>query len=103
MKLAAIQMVSTPDVERNLASAWRWLEQAADEGAHLAALPEYFCLLGRRDTDKLQVAEDLGQGPIQALLARAARTFKLWVVGGTLPLRLPGTGRSTGRRARGTA
>jgi deaminated glutathione amidase len=90
MKLAAIQMVSTPDVERNLASAWNWLERAADEGVHLAALPEYFCLLGRRDTDKLQVAEELGHGPIQDMLARAARTFKLWIVGGTLPLRLPG-------------
>jgi predicted amidohydrolase len=89
MKLAAIQMVSTPDVERNLATAWHWLEQAADQGVHLAALPEYFCLLGRRDTDKLQVAEALGEGPIQAMLAKAARTFKLWIVGGTLPLRLP--------------
>ncbi len=90
MKLAAIQMVSTPDVSRNLIAARRCLEQAAQAGAHLAALPEYFCLMGRRDTDKLQVAETLGHGPIQALLATAARELQMWVVGGTLPVRVPG-------------
>ncbi len=91
MKLAAIQMVSTPDVARNLDAARRLLEQAAQAGATLAALPEYFCLMGRRDTDKLAVAETFGdEGPIQSTLARAARDLGLWIVGGTLPLRVPG-------------
>ena len=89
MKMAALQMVSTPDVDRNLEAARRLLEQAAAAGAHVAALPEYFCLMGRRDTDKLAIAEALGDGPVQHMLATAARELKLWIIGGTLPLRVP--------------
>ena len=48
MKVAALQMVSTPDVRRNLAAAGALIAQAADQGARLVALPEYFCLLDRR-------------------------------------------------------
>jgi nitrilase len=86
VRLAALQMVSTPDVARNLATAARLVAEAAAAGAHLAALPEYFCLMGRRDTDKLAVAEADGQGPIQQALVGLARQHGLWLVGGTLPL-----------------
>ncbi len=87
MKIAALQMVSTPDVDRNLEAATRLIAQAAAAGAALVALPEYFCLMGRRDDDKLRVAEAPGDGPIQRMLAGAARRHGLWLVGGTLPLR----------------
>ncbi len=91
MKIAAIQMVSSPDLARNLARARHWLEQAKAQGAELAALPEYFCLMGRADTDKLAVAEapaGSGEpGPIQQMLSDAARELGLWIIGGTLPLR----------------
>ena len=86
MKVAALQMVSTPDVAANLEAAWQLLQQASDAGAELAALPEYFCAMGLRDTDKLDLREAFGQGPIQDFLARAARALGLWIVGGTLPL-----------------
>jgi deaminated glutathione amidase len=90
MKVAALQMVSTPQVERNLEAAAALIAWAAAAGAALAVLPEYFCLMGRRDDDKLAVAEAPGHGPIQAFLADAARRHGLWLVGGTLPLREPG-------------
>jgi predicted amidohydrolase len=86
MKIAALQMVSTPSVERNLESARALVEQAALEGAELAVLPEYFCLMGQSDRDKLGVAEAPGDGPIQRMLADAARRHRLWLVGGTVPL-----------------
>ncbi len=86
MKVAAIQMVSGVSVQANLDSARVLLEEAAQDGAQLAALPEYFCLMGQRDGDKLAVREPFGKGPIQDFLARAARECGLWVVGGTLPL-----------------
>lgn len=86
MKVAALQMVSATTVEANLARAGQLLARAAEAGAELAVLPEYFCLLGRRDTDKLAVQEAPGQGPIQDFLAQQARTLGLWIVGGTLPL-----------------
>ncbi|HEY6132407.1 MAG TPA: carbon-nitrogen hydrolase family protein [Rubrivivax sp.] len=90
MKIAAAQMVSTPDVERNLSAAGRLVAEAAAAGARLVALPEYFCLMGQRDTDKLAVAETPGEGPIQRFLADTARAHGVWLVGGTLPLRVPG-------------
>ncbi len=86
-RIAAVQMVSGPEVEANLAAAERLLAEAATGGARLAVLPEYFCLIGRRDTDKLAVAETPGDGPIQRCLAGAARRHGLWIVGGTLPLK----------------
>ena len=87
MKIAAVQMVSTPEVERNLEAARRLIAQAAAMGAGLVALPEYFCHMGRADRDKLDVAEVHGDGPIQQALAQAAREHGVWLVGGTLPLR----------------
>jgi len=86
MKIAAVQMVSTPDVDRNLDAAARLIAQAAQSGAELVALPEYFCVLGRRDTDKLAVAERAGDGPIQRFLAGTARRHGLWLIGGSMPI-----------------
>jgi deaminated glutathione amidase len=98
MKIAALQMVSTPDVGRNLDAARRLIANAATQGAQLVALPEYFCLMGRSDRDKLEFAEppfapgETGSdgardAPIQRALSSTAREHALWVIGGTLPLR----------------
>jgi deaminated glutathione amidase len=87
MKIAAVQMVSTPDVSRNLDAAARLIAEAAAAGARLVALPEYFCIMGRRDTDKLAVAEADAAGPIQQMLSDQARVRGVWIVGGTLPMR----------------
>jgi nitrilase len=86
MKVAAIQMVSSTRLDENLARARTLLVDAAAQGAELAVLPEYFCLLGRRDTDKLGVQEAFGVGPLQTFLAGLARELGLWIVGGTVPL-----------------
>jgi nitrilase len=86
MKVAALQMVSGASLSANLVSAASLLEQAAQAGAELAVLPEYFCLMGQRDTDKLALQEAWGSGPIQSFLSAAAQRLNLWLVGGTLPL-----------------
>ncbi|MEK7886627.1 carbon-nitrogen hydrolase family protein [Burkholderia contaminans] len=88
-QVAALQMVSTPDVARNLADARRLIAEAAGEGAQLVLLPEYFCFMGHRDTDKLALAEPYQDGPIQHFLAEASRRHGIWVIGGTLPLKAP--------------
>ncbi|MBF8781766.1 carbon-nitrogen hydrolase family protein [Pseudomonas fulva] len=86
MKAAVIQMVSQDDVRANLARARALLEQAAEQGARLAVLPENFAAMGRRDAAAIGRAEALGEGPILPCLKRAARDLRLWIVAGTLPL-----------------
>src|SRR5690606_12187905 len=49
-------------------------------------LPEYFCLMGNKDQDKVLIRETLGSGPIQEFLAHQALTHGIWLVGGTLPI-----------------
>ncbi len=85
-KVAAVQMVSEPAVPANLAVAGALIAQAAGAGAQLVALPEYFCILGLRDRDKVDVREADGRGPIQDFLAEAAAKNKVWLVGGSAPL-----------------
>jgi len=86
MKIAAVQMVSGASREANLARAHALLAQAADAGVELAVLPEYFCLMGHKESDKLALREAPGEGPVQDFLARSAREFGMWIVGGTLPM-----------------
>jgi deaminated glutathione amidase len=85
-RVAALQMVSTPERERNLDDAARLIAEAASDGARLVLLPEYFCFMGFKETDKLAVREAYGDGPIQRFLADAARRHGVWLIGGTLPL-----------------
>jgi predicted amidohydrolase len=86
VKIAALQTVSGTSVQANLQAAAALLAQAQAGGAELAVLPEYFCLMGRRDDDKLAVREAFGSGAVQSFLAEQARALGLWIVGGTLPL-----------------
>ena len=86
MKIASLQMVSSSRVATNLEVARQLIGQAADAGAELVVLPEYFCLLGLKDTDKLAIAEPTNSGPLQDFLSQCAHDFKLWLVGGTIPL-----------------
>jgi len=90
MKVAVIQMVSGADVSANLRQAAELLRQAADQGAELLVLPEYFCLISQRDADKLALQEPLGQGPLQRFLADSSRELGVWLVGGTIPLSCDG-------------
>jgi len=79
-------MISGTRVDANLQAAATLIEQAALGGARLVVLPEYFCLMGHKDRDKVDVREAEGAGPIQDFLAGQARRHAIWLVGGTLPL-----------------
>ena len=85
-RLAAVQMISTPRVDENLATAGRLIAEAAAQGAQLVALPEYFPIMGLRERDKVAVREVDGQGPIQDFLGGTARRHGIWLVGGSMPL-----------------
>lgn len=86
VKVAAVQMASGPSVNANLEEAFRLIEEAATKGAKLVVLPEYFCIMGMKDTDKIAVRENPGEGPIQQFLGETAKRFGIWLVGGSVPL-----------------
>jgi nitrilase len=85
-RVAAVQMVSEPALEPNLAAAGELVADAAGQGARLVVLPEWFCLMGRSERDKLALREADGDGPIQSFLARTAAKHRIWLIAGTVPL-----------------
>jgi nitrilase len=91
--VAAVQMVSRASVGPNLESASSLIAAAARAGARLVALPEYFCIMGRKESDKVDLAEADGKGPLQQFLSEQARRHRIWLVGGTIPLAAPVPGR----------
>lgn len=88
-RVAAIQMASGPSVTANLEEAARLIEEAAAQEAKLVVLPEYFCIMGMKDTDKLTVREQPGSGQIQDFLSQTAKRLGIWLVGGSVPLASP--------------
>ncbi len=93
VKVAAVQMVSTPRVADNLRAAGELIEDAVAQGAALVVLPEYFPFIGGSDADRARASESEGSGPIQEFLAERARRHGLWLVGGSLPLASPVPGK----------
>ncbi|HFC52888.1 MAG TPA: carbon-nitrogen hydrolase family protein [Gammaproteobacteria bacterium] len=92
-KVAAIQMASGPNVSANLIEAGRLLAMAAESGAQLVVLPENFALMGMTEQDKVEQREREGAGQIQEFLSRQAERHEIWIVGGTIPLESPDSGK----------
>jgi deaminated glutathione amidase len=86
LRVAAVQMTSTSDVAENLGVAERLTAEAAAQGARLVLLPENFGLMGRAARDKVAAQEPDGEGPQQRMLARAAATHRIFVIGGSVPI-----------------
>ena len=85
-KIAAIQMSSSDNVDENLSQAEQLISKASSQGALLVVLPEMFAIMGKTPTDKVDVAEEYGNGKIQSFLSRCAKQYNIWIVGGTIPL-----------------
>ncbi len=86
IKIAGIQMASGPQVSSNLSEAERLIEIAVGQGAKLVALPEYFAIMGLKDTDKVAAREVESNGPIQRFLSKTAKKNNIWIIGGSIPL-----------------
>jgi len=80
--VAAAQMTSTADRARNLGTALRLVNEAADLGAKLVGLPENFAFMGR-DEDRISGAETL-EGPTIAALREVARQRRVYVLAGSI-------------------
>jgi nitrilase len=86
IRIAGIQMASGPHVSANLSEAERLIEIAVSQGANLVALPEYFAIMGLKDTDKVKAREKEGSGQIQRFLSKVAKKHQIWLIGGSVPL-----------------
>jgi len=86
-RIAAIQMASGSNVQGNLTEAERLINESAANGASLVVLPENFSHMGMQETDKLDLSEAMGEGPIQNFLAEQAARHKIWLVAGTVPIK----------------
>ncbi len=85
-KVAAIQMASAPQRDANLMEARRLIHLAKDQGAELVVLPENFPIMGIQESDKVEIREAYGDGPIQTFLSEQAAKHGIWIVGGTVPI-----------------
>ena len=85
-KVAALQMASGPNVAGNLSEARRLIENAVAQGARLVVLPEFFSIMGMKETDMVAAREQAGTGVMQTFLAEMARKHSIWVVGGSIPM-----------------
>ena len=85
-RVAAIQMASGPNVKANLEEAGRLIDMATSIGVRIVALPEYFAIMGMKDTDKVAVREKPGDGPIQRWLSDTAAKHRIWLIGGSVPM-----------------
>jgi len=96
LRVGAVQMCSTDDLGKNLATCRALSAQAADGGARVVVLPECFAFLGRGERDKLAIAEAIEQpGPIGDMLREVATRHGVWVVGGGMPERVAGDNKRT--------
>jgi predicted amidohydrolase len=80
--LGAVQMTSTADRSRNMDTALRLVNEAADLGARLIGLPENFAYMGPEE-QRLAGAETL-EGPTVSALREVARLRKAYVLAGSI-------------------
>ena len=109
IRVAAVQMISSTDPDTNIDTMKRLVRQAAEQGADWVLLPEYWPLMGRKDTDKLAFAEPLVSGGFsetryarfgetryarfQTTLSETAAECGVVLFGGTIPLQSPDAGK----------
>ena len=109
IRAAAVQMISSTDPDANINTMKRLVRQAAEQGADWVLLPEYWPLMGRKDTDKLAFSEPLVGGNFsetrcarfgetryarfQTTLSETAAECGVVLFGGTIPLRSPEAGK----------
>lgn len=84
VKIAAVQLNSQPDAERNLDEAYGWTSKAAESGAGFICLPENFAFLGD-EKQKLEQAADIS-GKVERALPDWAREFGVTILGGGYPV-----------------
>jgi predicted amidohydrolase len=86
-RVAVVQMGSSANVKENLSRLNVFFTKAREEGAELLVLPENFAFMGMHERDKLNIAEEAGEGEIQQTVSQLAKRYGLWVIAGTIPIK----------------
>jgi deaminated glutathione amidase len=93
VRAAAVQLTSTADRDRNLATADRLTRAAAAAGAELVVLPEKWAVLGTPE-ETVAGAEPF-DGPALAWASATARELGIDLVAGSIAERVEGAGRGS--------
>ncbi|MGN6170988.1 MAG: carbon-nitrogen hydrolase family protein [Solirubrobacteraceae bacterium] len=88
MRIAAVQLSSTEDTERNLAKADLLARDAIGRGAELVVLPEKWTVLG--SSEQLEAGAQPLDGPAISWAQSTAREFGVDIVAGSIAERVPG-------------
>jgi len=88
-RVAALQMTSGGNLQANLQQAAELIGRAANQGAQLLVLPEYFAYHGCRDVSAIAEQEQSPAGSARSFLSEQAKLHQVWVVGGTIPVAQP--------------
>jgi predicted amidohydrolase len=83
MRVAAIQTTATADRELNLRAAAELVNRAAEGGAELVVLPEYFSVAG--NSDHLRANAETLEGPTVSWASDLARRHRIWLLAGSFP------------------
>ena len=100
VSVAAIQMVSSDQVEQNLRDTELLVTQAAEQGAQLVVLPENFALLSSSKSRETGMKETTPDGPVRSFVADLARRRQLWIVAGSIPITVRPDGAAMESRVR---
>jgi predicted amidohydrolase len=90
--VAAAQMTSTADRRRNLETALRLVDEAADRGARFVGLPENFGFMGKEE-ERIAGAEPV-DGPTLAALREKARARRIFVLAGSIAEKVDAPGKT---------
>lgn len=87
LRVSLVQMKVTNNVEENVNTAIQLIKQAATSNPDVVILPENFHIMGRR-AEFYENAETL-DGPTLTTLRELAKELNLYIVAGTMNLRVP--------------
>ena len=91
VRVAAVQLTSTPDRARNLAIVGELIDGAADAGAAFVALPELFN--GWGSAAQLREGAEALDGPTLTWVRQRAVRHQLWLLAGSIVERVEGRDR----------
>lgn len=88
-KLAAIQITTGPNIEKNLAAIAKQIQVAAQQGANIVALPEVFACYDSQQYLVLGEQEMTASGRLRSQMSAWAKKNGVYLIGGTIPVLEP--------------